>query len=115
FFKFHADPTISSYAVEQIAERYQLSRSFQEIKPTRLKGAGEQVVTEADQLPDLVPRLLLELQYTIICRSIDQHEGLLQQVQNDNEAFEAWHRQYKALIDTRNAISKELGDRVIIV
>lgn len=115
FFKFHADPTISSYAVEQIAERYQLSRSFQEIKPTRLKGAGEQVVTEADQLPDLVPRLLLELQYTIICRSIDRHEELLQQVQNDNEAFEAWHRQYKALIDTRNAISKELGDRVIIV
>ena len=115
FFTFHPDPAISSFAVDQIADRYQLSRSFQEIKPGKNKEGKEVFVTEADELPTLIPRLLLELQYTIVCRMIEDHEALMNQMQQDPESFHQWQVQYKQLIETRNAVSKALGDRVIIV
>ncbi len=97
FFKFHPDPTVSSLAIEMIAERYQFVQSN-----------GER------RLGELVTQLLYEIKLTVINMQIDQVEQDLKAAQEAGD----WNKQAQLLayqpqlIAQRNEICKILGNRV---
>lgn len=100
FFKFHPDVEISSFAIELIADRYQISKLFQ---------------TESKTLSDLVVQMLLELKYAILLQQIDQIENEIKQAQanKDSELQIRLLTQLSPLLQLRNEFCKELGNRVI--
>lgn len=100
FFKFHPDVEISSFAVDLIADRYQISKLFQK---------------ESKQLSDLVVQLLLELKYAILLKQIDLLEKDIQQAQKnkDTELQLQLLKQLNPLLQLRNEFCKRLGNRVI--
>ena len=98
FYKFHPDPSVSSLAIDMIADKYLFA------KPN----------IEA-QLGELVTQLLFEIKLTVINNQIaDLEEGLKQAQVEGN-----WERQMQLmahqpkLLEQRNAICKVLGNRVI--
>ena len=98
FYKFHPDPSVSSLAIDMIADKYLFA------KPN----------IEA-QLGELVTQLLYEIKLTVINIQIaDLEEGLKQAQAEGN-----WDRQMQLmahqpqLLEQRNAICKVLGNRVI--
>lgn len=98
FYKFHPDPSVSSLAIDMIADKYLFA------KPN----------IEA-QLGELVTQLLYEIKLTVINIQIaDLEEGLKQAQAEGN-----WERQMQLmahqpqLLEQRNAICKVLGNRVI--
>ena len=98
FYKFHPDPSVSSLAIDMIADKYLFA------KPN----------IEA-QLGELVTQLLFEIKLTVINNQIaDLEEGLKQAQAEGN-----WERQMQLmahqpkLLEQRNAICKVLGNRVI--
>ena len=98
FFKFHADPAVSALAVDMIAEKYQYATPDKD-----------------ERLGDLVTRLLYEIKLTVINMQITQIEDELKRAQEENN----WDRlrqllaHQPKLIEQRNAICKQLGNRVI--
>ena len=98
FFKFHADPAVSALAVDMIADKYQYATPDKD-----------------ERLGDLVTRMLYEIKLTVINQQISQIEDELKRAQEEND----WDllRQLLAhqpkLIEQRNAICKQLGNRVI--
>ena len=100
FFKFHPDVEISSFAIELIADRYQISKLFQ---------------TESKTLSDLVVQMLLELKYAILLQQIDQIENEIKQAQanKDSELQIRLLTQLSPLLQLRNEFCKQLGNRVI--
>lgn len=115
FFKFHQDPQVSSLAVELIADKYQLSRIFsrQNISENVVQEIGQQ--SDADRLTEIVPQLLLELKYTIINMRIDKMTEMMKQAQenDDWELLRELLSSQPALLDIKNQISRQLGNRVI--
>ena len=115
FFKFHPDAQISSLAVDLIADKYQLSRIFakQSISENVVQEVSLQ--TDADHLTDLVPQLLLELKYTIINIRIDKMTELMKEAQekDDWELMRELLSGQPALMEIKNQISRQLGNRVI--
>lgn len=115
FFKFHQDPQISSLAVDLIADKYQLSRIFsrQNISENVVQEVGNQ--SDADHLTDIVPQLLLELKYTIINMRIDKMTEMMKQAQDtdDWELLRELLSTQPTLLDIKNQISRQLGNRVI--
>lgn len=97
FFTFHPDPTVSSTAIEMIAERYQ-----------DVKSNGEA------RLGELVTQLLYEIKLTVINMQIEQVEQDLKAAQAAGD----WSKQAQLLsyqpqlIAQRNEICKILGNRV---
>ena len=98
FYKFHPDPSVSSLAIDMIADKYLFA------KPN----------IEA-QLGELVTQLLYEIKLTVINIQIADLEEGLKQAQADGN----WDRQMQLmahqpqLLEQRNAICKVLGNRVI--
>ncbi len=115
FFKFHSDPAISQLAVNLIADKYQLSRIFsrQSISDNVVQKVN--VKSDGEQLTELVPQLLLELKYTIVNMRIDKMNEMIKEAQeNDNwELLRELLSGQPALLDIKNQISKQLGNRII--
>ena len=115
FFKFHSDPSISQLAVNLIADKYQLSRIFsrQSISDNVVQKVN--VKSDGEQLTELVPQLLLELKYTIVNMRIDKMNEMIKEAQeNDNwELLRELLSGQPALLDIKNQISKQLGNRII--
>jgi len=105
FFKFHPDPNVSALAVDLIADKYQLSQMY----------AKQRISISVGNLPELVVQLLLELKYTVINERIDNLERLLKEAQetNNDELTRELLAGQPQLMQIRNEICKQLGNRVI--
>ena len=115
FYKFHPDPEISALAIELIADKYQLSTIFSKQSISENVTQTVKPKTEEDDLPTLIPRLLLELKYTILEQRIDEMERALQEAEKSGN----WEMQrllladQPRLLEIRNQICRQLGNRVI--
>ena len=114
YFKFHPDSEISTLAIKLIADQYQLSRIYAK------QSISENVVQEvketdddADRLQELVTRMLLEIKLTIVEQRVDEVEQQLKVV-GDWEQQKALIAASAQLLDVRNALCKQLGNRVIL-
>jgi len=98
FFTFHPDPTVSSLAIDMIAEKYQFVKPEQEVR-----------------LGELVTQLLCEIKLTVINMQIAGLEQDLKEAQAQGDLqrqFELLKAQPE-LIATRNELCKILGNRII--
>lgn len=113
FFKFHPNPAVSSLAVDLIADRYQLSQIYSK------QSISDNVVREvkpeepAEQLDKLVGRLLLEIKLTVIELRLDEVEQQLK-TDSDWEQKKAQLAVQSQLLEVRNIICRQLGNRVIV-
>ena len=115
FFQHHPDPNINQFAVEMIADKYQLSRIDSR------QGISENVVQEVERderelLPELTQRLLLELKYTIVNERIDALQQMLKEAQErgDWQLQTTILEQQPLLYEIRSQLCKALGNRVIV-
>ena len=115
FFQHHPDPNINQFAVEMIADKYQLSRIYSR------QGISENVVHEVERderelLPELTQRLLLELKYTIVNERIDALQQMLKEAQErgDWQLQTTILEQQPLLYEIRSQLCKALGNRVIV-
>jgi DNA primase len=115
FFQHHPDPNINQFAVEMIADKYQLSRIYSR------QGISENVVQEVERderelLPELTQRLLLELKYTIVNERIDALQQMLKEAQErgDWQLQTTILEQQPLLYEIRSQLCKALGNRVIV-
>ena len=115
FFKFHPNQEVSALAIELIADKYQLSSIYSKQSISENVTQTVKPKTEEDELPTLIPRLLLELKYTILEQRIDEMERALR----DAERSGNWEMQrilladQPKLLEIRNQICRQLGNRVI--
>ena len=116
YFQYHPNAELSQFAVNMLADKYQLSRMYAK------KAISENVVkevelpTEVDILPEMVQRMLLELKYTIVNERIDSMQTMLKdaQARNDWEMIRTILEQQPMLIEIRQQLCKALGNRVIL-
>ena len=114
YFKFHPDSEISTLAIKLIADQYQLSRIYakQSISENVVQEV-EETDDDADRLQELVTRMLLEIKLTIVEQRVDEVEQQLKVV-GDWEQQKALIAASAQLLDVRNALCKQLGNRVIL-
>lgn len=114
YYKFHPDNEISTLAIKLIADRYQLSRIFakQSISDNVVQEV-EETDDDADRLQELVTRMLLEIKLTVVEQRVDEVEQQLKVV-SDWEQQKALIAASAQLLDIRNALCKQLGNRVIL-
>lgn len=116
YFQYHPNSDVSQFAVNMLADKYQLSRMY-----------GKQVVSEnvvkevelpsdVDILPELVQRLLLELKYTIVNERIDSMQQMLVEAdkQGNWQLQQTILEQQPLLMQIRQQLCKALGNRVIL-
>jgi DNA primase len=116
YFQYHPNGDVSQFAVNMLADKYQLSRMYAK------QMVSENVVKEVDMpsdvdiLPDMVQRMLLELKYTIVNERIDSMQTMLKEAQlrDDWELIRTILEQQPMLIDIRQQLCKALGNRVIV-
>ena len=99
FFKFHEDAEISSIAVEMIADQY---RTTEEIEP---------------HLGELVTQLLYEIKLTVINQQIEELSAGLKDAQaaGDWERIKVLLSYQPQLLQRKNEICKQLGNRIITI
>lgn len=116
YFQHHPKGEVSQFAVEMLADKYQLSRMYgkQMVSENVVKEVG--LPSEADNLPELTQRLLLELKFTIVNERIDALQTMLRDAQqrDDWEMIRTILAQQPLLNDIRQQLGKALGNRVII-
>lgn len=117
FFKYHEDKDISQMAIDMIADKYQLSRIFLRQNVSENTTVERKQEKESDHLPELVNRLMLELKYTVICQRIeDMNESLKQAEQGgDWELQRTILMNQPQLLEVKNQICRQLGNRIITV
>ena len=98
FYKFHPDPEISSMAVEMIASPYRWVEAHDE-----------------NRLGELVIQLLFEIKLTVIETQIEELNTGLKEAQQtgDWERMKTLLSYQPELLQRRNEISKQLGNRII--
>ena len=115
FYKFHPDPEIMNLAVNLIADKYQLSTIFSKQNISENVTREVKAQTDEDKLAELVPRLLLELKYTIITQRIDQLTDMIHEAEKkeDFDLLRQLLTMQPTLLEIKNEICKQLGNRVI--
>ena len=116
YFQHHPNVQVSQLAVEMLADKYQLSRTYSR------QIVSENVVKEIDPiseeniLPELTKRLLLELKYSVVNERIDSMQKALHEAQkrNDWELIRTILAEQPILIKIRQQLCQALGNRVII-
>lgn len=115
YYQYHHDPAVSQFAVEMIADKYQLSRLYS--RQSISENVTQEVeMNEVESLPDLVQRLVLELKLTLVNERI----AALQQMLVEAEKQGDWQLQVTILEqkphldEIRRQLCKALGNRVII-
>lgn len=98
FFTFHPDPSVSSVAIDMIADKYQFVKPENDVK-----------------LGELVTQLLYEIKLTVINIQIDDLENRLKQAQASGDVNGQLQllKHQPELLAQRNEICKLLGNRVI--
>lgn len=115
FYKFHPDPDVMKLAIDLIADKYQLSTIFTKQSVSENVTREVKIATDEDKLQELVPQLLLELKYTIITQRIEQLTEMIHKAEaEDNfELLRQLLSTQPALLEIKNEICKQLGNRVI--
>ena len=115
FYKFHPDPEIMNLAVNLIADKYQLSTIFSKQNISENVTREVKAQTDEDKLAELIPRLLLELKYTIITQRIDQLTDMIHEAEKkeDFDLLRQLLTMQPTLLEIKNEICKQLGNRVI--
>lgn len=116
FFQHHPDTAVSQLAVNLIADKYQLSSIYSQRSISENVTQEVKVQTDADVLPELIQRLLLELKYTIVNERIDAMQNMLKDAQNsgDWELIRTILEQQPLLMSMRQQLCRALGNRVIL-
>lgn len=116
YFQYHPNGEVNLFSMEMLIDKYQLSRMYgkQVVSENVIKEM--EIPTEADNLPELIQRLLLELKYTIVNERIDSMQTKLKEAQkhNDWELIRTILEQQPMLMDIRQQLCKVLGNRVIL-
>lgn len=117
FFQHHPDAALSQLAVNLIADKYQLSSIYSQRSISENVKQEVKVQTDADVLPELIQRLLLELKYTIVNERIDAMQNMLKDAQNrgDWALIRTILEQQPLLMDMRQQLCRALGNRVITI
>ncbi len=105
YFVAHPDPVISKLSVELISNRYQLRKSQM-----------EQMVTDEERLYELIPRLMINFKYAIVCEELKHTLFALQNpaIANDEAQCNSIMERYNELNKVKSIMAKRLGDRVIL-
>ena len=105
YFVAHPDPVISKLSVELISNRYQLRKS-----------QVEQMVTDEERLYELIPRLMINFKYAIVCEELKHTLFALQNptIANDETQCNSIMERYNELNKVKSIMAKRLGDRVIL-
>ena len=105
YFVAHPDPAISKLSVELISNRYQLRKS-----------QIEQMVTDEERLYELIPRLMINFKYAIVCEELKHTLFALQNpaIANDETQCNSIMERYNELNKVKSIMAKRLGDRVIL-
>lgn len=116
YFQYHSNAEVSQFAVNMLADKYQLSRMYGKQVVSENVVKEIELPTEADILPEIVQRMLLELKYTIVNERIDSMQIMLRdaQARNDWELIRTILEQQPMLINLRQQLCKALGNRVIL-
>lgn len=116
YFQHHPDASLSRLAIDLSTEKYQLSAIYSTQTISENVTAQVEASDERAALPALVPRLLLELKYTIVNERLDNLQTLLKQAESsqDWELVRTVLQQQPGLIALRSQISRALGNRVIV-
>ena len=116
YFQYHPNGDISQFAVNMLADKYQLSRMYAKQVVSENVVKEVELPNEAEILPELVQRMLLELKYTIVNERIDSMRAMLKEAQlrNDWELIRTILEQQPMLIEIRQQLCKALGNRVIL-
>ncbi|MCQ2311104.1 MAG: DNA primase [Paludibacteraceae bacterium] len=117
FFLHHENSQISQLAVDLVADKYQLSKIYSKVSISENVTQVIDIKTDADQLPELVNRLLLELKLTVVNERINDLQHSLEQAQQsgDWDVIKTLLQEQPFLLDIRSQICKALGNRVITV
>ena len=100
FFTFHADPAVSSVAIDMIADKYQFVKPENDVK-----------------LGELVTQLLFEIKLTVVNMQIAKLEEDLKDAEAQGDVQRQFQllRNQPALLQARNDLCKVLGNRVLSV
>ena len=102
----HPDQEISRLAAELSSDEYQLSKYH---------GKTKKVVDDSERLLQLSKQLLIEYKCALMDIEAKSTLSKIQEASKDgnNELTFELMKTYKFLTETKNALSKELGERVI--
>ena len=116
YFQHHSNVALSQFAVEMLADKYQLSRMYAQQVVSENVVKEVELASDLDILPELAQRMLLELKYTIVNDRIDTMQALLKEAQknNDWELIRTILEQQPMLMEIRQQLCKALGNRVIL-
>ncbi len=116
YFKFHPDGEISSLAIDLIADKYQLSSIYSKQAVSENVKREVKAASDEDNLPALVTQLLLEMKLALVDQRIEEMAAAIKAAQ----ASDDWEKQkmllleQPKLLEIRNQICRQLGQRVII-
>lgn len=102
FFLSYPDAPVSLTAASLLEERYQLSTIFQDVRFAK----------EDENLYEITRHVMTDYQLAIVAYEIRQLEKEIQNPAPDQDITPLLSR-YKEMLQTRNALAKELGDRVV--
>ena len=116
YFQYHPNGEVNLFSMEMLIDKYQLSRMYGKQVVSENVVKEVELPSEADNLPELTQRLLLELKFTIVNERIDALQSMLQEAQqrDDWELMRTILEQQPMLIDIRQQLCKALGNRVIL-
>ena len=102
YFLSYPETPISLTAASLLEERYQLSTIFQDVRFAK----------EEENLYEITRHVMTDYQLAIVAYEIRQLEKEIQNPAPDQDITPLLSR-YKEMLQTRNALAKELGDRVV--
>ncbi len=116
YFQYHPNGEVNLFSMEMLIDKYQLSRMYGKQVVSENVVKEVELPSEADNLPELTQRLLLELKFTIVNERIDALQSMLQEAQqrDDWELIRTILAQQPLLNDIRQKLGKALGNRVIV-
>ncbi|MBI4648432.1 MAG: DNA primase [Bacteroidia bacterium] len=108
-FTKHPDKEINSMAADLVTTKYKLSKIHSK--------AGVFVETEDMKLRELVPKAIYEYKSKLIFNKLKDIELMMKQAQQNKnyEEFEEYLQQFVAITQVKLLLSKNLGDRTILI
>ena len=115
-FQYHPNGEVNLFSMEMLIDKYQLSRMYGKQVVSENVVKEVELPSEADNLPELIQRLLLELKFTIVNERTDALQSMLQEAQqrDDWELIRTILAEQPKLMDIRQQLCKALGNRVIV-
>lgn len=116
YFQHYPDVQLSQFAVDMLADKYQLSRIYAQQMVSENVVREQELPSELDVLPELVQRMLLELKFALVNERIDTMQSMLNEAQKNNDwaLIRTILEQQPTLIAIRQQLCKALGNRVIL-